>query len=43
MYELVEGAGNAIEANRLKPNLAHKSCVLDRGGRVGRGEVVEEG
>ena len=43
MYELVEGAGDAVEADRLKPNFAHESCVLEGGGRVVRGEAVEEG
>lgn len=43
VYELVEGAGYAIEADRLKPNFAHESCVLEGGGRVVRGEAVEEG
>lgn len=43
MHELIEGAGNAVEADRLKPDFAHESCVLDRGGSVMRGEAVEEG
>lgn len=43
MYELVEGAWDAVETNRLESDFAHEGRVLDSGGWVGRGEVVEEG
>lgn len=43
MYELVEGAWDAVEADRLESDFAHKGRVLNRGGLVGRDEVVEEG
>lgn len=43
MYQLVKGAGDAVEADCLKPYLAHESCVLDGGGRAVRGEAMKEG
>lgn len=42
VYELVEGAWDAVEADRLESDFAHKGRVLDGGGWVRRGEVVEE-
>lgn len=43
MYELVEGAWDAVEADRLESDFAHEDRVLEGGGWVGRDEVVEEG